>query len=195
MIEITIDPDRLLVMNGDESVKLSKGEFKLLTHVFAAGGRTLSRDVLLHGLHRDTAYRCERICDSHVKNIRAKLDSIGVPGRLVIQTVYGHGYRFGKERCSVTVDGQDADAEAVLLQAMPRTSKWIADAAEVLRSIMGADVDPAVKIAAAGLLGVERDQMGRGGWPWPTPPATYWCTPTGSTAPRGRSRAATAPPR
>lgn len=67
-------------------------EFRLLKTLAAAPGRVFSRDALLDRLHADQRAVTDRAVDSHVKNLRRKLESAGAPADC-IRAVYGVGYR------------------------------------------------------------------------------------------------------
>lgn len=67
-------------------------EFRLLRALLLAPGRVLSRAALLDTLHDDYRDVSDRAVDSHIKNLRRKLDALGLGPSL--QTVYGTGYCF-----------------------------------------------------------------------------------------------------
>jgi len=71
---------------------LTSTEFRLLSCMISAPGRVFSRDRLLESLHDDGRVLTDRTVDSHIKNIRRKLDQIA-PGRELIVSVYGAGYK------------------------------------------------------------------------------------------------------
>ena len=79
-----------MTFNGSP-IKLTPNEFKLL-HLFASHpGQTLTREQLLDDLH-GTASSIDRSVDSHIKNLRKKLETAS--GESMLETVYGIGYRF-----------------------------------------------------------------------------------------------------
>jgi len=67
-------------------------EFRLLKTLAGAPGRVFSRDALLDRLHADHRAVTDRAVDSHVKNLRRKLEAAGAPADC-IRAVYGVGYR------------------------------------------------------------------------------------------------------
>lgn len=77
-------------LNGDP-IKLTPNEFKLLYLLASHPGQTLTREQLLDDLH-GAASSMDRSVDSHIKNLRKKLESAS--GESMIETVYGIGYRF-----------------------------------------------------------------------------------------------------
>ena len=73
-------------------LELTPSEFRLLQVLISEPGRVFSRDELLA---RVQGYDCEgydRTIDSHIKNLRKKLAD-QLPGREIITTVYGIGYK------------------------------------------------------------------------------------------------------
>ena len=88
---LEIDPDRYSVSFHQEVIKLTPNEFKLLQLLAARPGQTLTREQLLEDMH-GIASSFDRSIDSHVKNLRKKLEIAS--GVNMIETVYGIGYRF-----------------------------------------------------------------------------------------------------
>lgn len=76
----------------DQALSTTPVEFRLLRALLLAPGRVLSRAALLDALHDDYRDVSDRAVDSHIKNLRRKLDAMGVGPAL--QTVYGTGYCF-----------------------------------------------------------------------------------------------------
>ena len=71
---------------------LTPSEFDLLVMFARHPGQILSRQQLMDNLYGGSASSMDRSVDSHVKNLRRKLDSAS--GKHFIETVYGVGYRF-----------------------------------------------------------------------------------------------------
>lgn len=88
-----VDAESLRVRAADREVKLTRVEFALLTALEAAPGRIFSRDELMDRIYPDGRVVSDRTVDSHVKRLRRKLDEL-LPGRDLIESVYGVGYRF-----------------------------------------------------------------------------------------------------
>ncbi len=80
----------------DLPLDLTLLEFRLLQVLAGQPGRIFSRDQLMDALYRDERVVCDRTVDSHVKKLRRKIDEIR-PGRGLILSVYGAGYRFDPE--------------------------------------------------------------------------------------------------
>ncbi|HEX7865956.1 MAG TPA: response regulator [Variovorax sp.] len=71
---------------------LTPVEFRLLKALVDARGRVLSRDKLLDFVHADQRAVTDRVVDSHIKNLRRKLDAVS-GGQELIRSIYGVGYR------------------------------------------------------------------------------------------------------
>ncbi|MDT4938575.1 MAG: hypothetical protein QOG80_2246 [Pseudonocardiales bacterium] len=72
-------------------------EFRLLAHLAERPGTVLSRRQLLQHVRGSADYLTERTVDSHIANLRRKLDGgCDLPALLV--TVYGVGYKLRAER-------------------------------------------------------------------------------------------------
>lgn len=72
-------------------IKLTPNEFKILHLLASHPGQILTREQLLDDLH-GAASSMDRSVDSHIKNLRKKLEAAS--GESMIETVYGVGYRF-----------------------------------------------------------------------------------------------------
>lgn len=90
---LAIDAQRREVRVHGQVLDLTPLEFRLLAALADAPGRVFSRDQLLDRLHDDGRDLADRAIDSHVKNLRRKLERV-LPGREPIRSVYGVGYRF-----------------------------------------------------------------------------------------------------
>jgi two-component system, OmpR family, response regulator BaeR len=88
-----IDDVRLRITWRGSWLALTPVEFRLLRLLLSYPGRVFSRNQLLESAHDDTRNVIDRVIDSHMKNIRRKLDNVD-PGSDVIGSVYGVGYRF-----------------------------------------------------------------------------------------------------
>jgi DNA-binding response OmpR family regulator len=89
--ELEIDPEKYSVTFKDHPIKLTPNEFKLLHLLASRPGQILTREQLLEDLHGFSS-STDRSVDSHVKNLRKKLEATS--GKPMIETVYGIGYRF-----------------------------------------------------------------------------------------------------
>ena len=78
-------------LNGAE-LPLTPVEFRLLKMLRDAPGKALSRDDLRTGVYEDRRIVHDRTIDTHVKNLRRKLEEAGLAE--AISAVYGVGYRW-----------------------------------------------------------------------------------------------------
>ena len=86
-----IDSEKYSVTFNSSPIKLTPNEFKLLQLLANRPGQILTREQLLEDLH-GSASSFDRSIDSHIKNLRKKLEAAS--GQSMIETVYGIGYRF-----------------------------------------------------------------------------------------------------
>ncbi len=91
---LEIDSEKYTVTIDGKSVHLTPNEFKLLYLLASRPGQTLTREQLLDDLH-GAASSIDRSVDSHIKNLRRKLEAES--NQNLIETVYGIGYRFIEE--------------------------------------------------------------------------------------------------
>jgi DNA-binding response OmpR family regulator len=77
-----------------KSMSLTALEFKLFCTLVGAPNQVFTRDTLLEILYQqDTEYRFDRIIDTHIKNIRQKIEPDCKKPTYII-TVFGVGYTF-----------------------------------------------------------------------------------------------------
>ncbi|EGI76330.1 response regulator [Hylemonella gracilis] len=88
---LQLDDATLRASYAGQALDLTPAEFRLLSSLAAQAGRILSRAQLLDHLHDDGRAITDRAIDSHVRNLRRKLDA-AAPGRDPIRSVYGVGY-------------------------------------------------------------------------------------------------------
>ena len=88
---LEIDSQRYTVTCNNVPVKLTPNEFKLLQLLAGRHGQTLTREQLLDDMYGISS-SFDRSIDSHIKNLRKKLETAS--GESLIETVYGIGYRF-----------------------------------------------------------------------------------------------------
>jgi len=94
--DICLDRDTREVTVAGRPVDLTPSEFDLLAALLASPGRVFSRLDLLDILQGIRYEGYERTIDTHIKNLRAKIESDSRSPRY-IETVYGVGYRFRRE--------------------------------------------------------------------------------------------------
>ena len=91
--ELEIDLAGHHVKRGGQDIHLTRTEFTLLAVMAQNAGQTFSREQLLERLHGVVYDGFDRSVDSHIKNLRRKIEP-DPANPLYIQTVYGIGYRF-----------------------------------------------------------------------------------------------------
>lgn len=88
---LEIDAERYVAAFNGTPIKLTPNEFKLLQLLASRPGQTFTREQLLDDMH-GAASSVDRSVDSHIKNLRKKLETASQQN--MIETVYGIGYRF-----------------------------------------------------------------------------------------------------
>lgn len=76
-----------------QSLDLTPTEFELLAALVRRPGQVFSRARLLELARQDQLEVYDRAIDSHIKNLRRKIDALA-PGLEPIASIYGVGYRF-----------------------------------------------------------------------------------------------------
>lgn len=89
--DLQVDEDGWRAAWQGRDLDLTPIEFRLLSTLAAQPGRVYPRAQLLEQLHGDARAATERAVDSHVKNLRRKLEQAGA-GSERIRSVYGVGY-------------------------------------------------------------------------------------------------------
>ena len=90
--DLVIDMDKRQVLRGDTSIELTPNEFDLLRVMAENPGRVFSRMQLLDKVQGDAYEGYERTIDSHIKNLRKKIEVDPEHPRYII-TVHGVGYK------------------------------------------------------------------------------------------------------
>jgi DNA-binding response OmpR family regulator len=89
---ITIDRGRHQVLRGNEVVKLTATEFRILDALASHADQTLTRSQLLDLVTHDSSI-FDRTLDKHIANLRKKIEAnASHPHHLI--TIFGVGYRF-----------------------------------------------------------------------------------------------------
>ena len=90
--DLVLDVPRMRVEVGGTSAELTPTEFTLLATMARQPGRIFTRSQLLDAVHGVAFESYERAIDTHVKNVRRKIEPNPREPRYVL-TVYGVGYR------------------------------------------------------------------------------------------------------
>jgi two-component system response regulator BaeR len=88
-----VDEDRQQISWQGQPLPLTPVEFRLMRLLMTHPGQVFARARLLDSLHEDQRDVSDRAVDSHIKNLRRKLEQAGT-GEAGISSVYGVGYRF-----------------------------------------------------------------------------------------------------
>ena len=92
---LTLDRARYKVTLPGREVTLTPTEFEILATLAAQPGRIFSRAQLLTATRGVAFESYERAIDSHVRNLRRKIEPEDAPQYII--TVYGVGYKFAEE--------------------------------------------------------------------------------------------------
>ncbi len=94
--DMEVDFERVELRRSGVPVELTPIEFKLLSTFVRSPGRVLNRQQLLDRVWGPTTYVTERVVDTHIGNLRKKIEPEPKRPRYVI-SVLGVGYRFELE--------------------------------------------------------------------------------------------------
>ncbi|AJJ18398.1 MULTISPECIES: envelope stress response regulator BaeR [Yersinia] len=97
-VPLLIDESRFQASYQGHSLELTPAEFRLLKILATQPGHVFSREQLLNNLYDDYRVVTDRTIDSHIKNLRRKLESLDGE-KPFIRAVYGMGYRWEAEIC------------------------------------------------------------------------------------------------
>lgn len=90
---LRLNEDGFLAWFDGHKLDLTPAEFRLLLLFNKSRGRAFSREQLLNALYDDNRIVTDRTVDTHIKNLRRKLEQAGAPEGIIV-SVYGVGYRF-----------------------------------------------------------------------------------------------------
>jgi DNA-binding response OmpR family regulator len=93
--DLTLDVPRLRLTIGERPVDLTPTEFHLLAVLARQPGRIFTRAQLLDAVHGVAFESYERAIDTHIKNLRHKIEPDPRRPRTIL-TVYGVGYRLAE---------------------------------------------------------------------------------------------------
>lgn len=90
---LVLDDHGYKAILGGKDLGLTAVEYQLLKVLASQPGRIYTRDQLIDAMYRDERVVSDRTVDSHVKKIRRKIAAV-LPGREVIHSLYGVGYKY-----------------------------------------------------------------------------------------------------
>jgi two-component system response regulator BaeR len=93
VIGLSMDEEKHEAVLNGQVLDLTPVEFRLLKTLYDNQGRVFSRDQLIGKAYSDYRVVTDRTVDTHIKNLRRKLDHAS-PDHELIRSIYGVGYRF-----------------------------------------------------------------------------------------------------
>jgi len=90
---LVIDDKQMKVAFNDQELTLTPAEFRLLSFFNQHPGQVFNREQLMEKIYADNRLVTDRTIDSHIKNLRKKLQDANPDGEY-IKSIYGVGYRF-----------------------------------------------------------------------------------------------------
>jgi DNA-binding response OmpR family regulator len=94
--DLEIDPGSYTVLRAGQVLEFTPTEFNILVTLASSPGRVFNRLQLLEATQGTAFEGYERTVDSHIKNLRSKLE-LDPKNPLYIETVFGVGYRFARQ--------------------------------------------------------------------------------------------------
>ncbi len=94
---LTLDRARFVAEQDGQEIPLTPTEFEILVTLASQPGRIFSRSQLLMAVRGVTFESYERAIDSHIRNLRKKLNQTEDGSELIV-TVHGVGYKIENER-------------------------------------------------------------------------------------------------
>jgi two-component system, OmpR family, response regulator BaeR len=90
---LLLDQEKYLATYKQHILDLTPVEFRLLYILQLTPGKVFSRDQLMDFLYKDNRIVTDRTIDSHIKNLRKKLQKAGCVHE-IIHSIYGVGYKY-----------------------------------------------------------------------------------------------------
>ena len=97
---LVIDEGRFQASWHGKALDLTAVEFRLLKTLSGEPGKVFSREALLNHLYDDYRVVTDRTIDTHIKNLRRKLEALDSEPSF-IRAVYGMGYRWEAGTCTL----------------------------------------------------------------------------------------------
>jgi DNA-binding response OmpR family regulator len=94
---LAIDPHRRSISISDRPVDLTPTEYDILMALCSTPGAPWSRSALIERVFGWDYEGTNRTVDTHVTNLRKKLEAAGLAPRIRVETVFGFGYKFVSE--------------------------------------------------------------------------------------------------
>ena len=94
--DLTVDFESHVIIKQGTEVKLTPNEFKLLASLAKYPNKIFTREELIASALGDDFEGYGRTIDSHIKNLRQKIES-DPKSPVYVKTIHGIGYKFGGE--------------------------------------------------------------------------------------------------
>lgn len=88
--DLVLEPTRHAILAGENMVRLSPTEFRMLAALTSRPGEVVRRRVIVAAAWPDGAYVSDNTVDSYVRRLRTKLAELGTS--ITLETVRGVGY-------------------------------------------------------------------------------------------------------
>jgi DNA-binding response OmpR family regulator len=92
--DLVVDTEKRSVSLNHRNIALTRDEYNILALLISRQTKIFTREEILEHIKSETYDGFDRSIDTHIKNIRAKLNDDPKSPKY-IATVYGMGYRFG----------------------------------------------------------------------------------------------------
>lgn len=92
--DLIIDKDSYEVFKNNNLITLTPSEYKILLELAENKNKVFTRGDIISKTMEDDSFVYDRIVDSHIKNIRAKIEDDNKKPKYIL-TVHGIGYKFG----------------------------------------------------------------------------------------------------
>lgn len=89
---LVLDAEKYTAVLDGNPLDLTPVEFRLLNIMHGSPGRVFSRDQLLNAIYDDHRVVTDRTVDSHIKNLRKKMQAIS-SDEDIIRSIYGVDYK------------------------------------------------------------------------------------------------------
>jgi DNA-binding response OmpR family regulator len=93
---LTVDTGNRRASKNGAPLNLTPNEYRILALLMSRPYKIFTRDEIIAGSKTDEYDGFDRAIDSHIKNLRQKIEDDARNPRYIL-TVYGMGYRFGEE--------------------------------------------------------------------------------------------------
>ena len=93
---LTVDTGNRRASKNGAALSLTPNEYRILALLMSRPHKIFTRDEIISGVKTDDYDGFDRTIDSHIKNLRQKIEEDPRNPRYIL-TGYGRGYRFGEE--------------------------------------------------------------------------------------------------